>query len=53
VVQWIQHFVDEHHVLEAKRRQRPQSFQPLVDRFGSPARVSTEKKFGGGGGGRG
>ena len=49
VVQWIQHFVDEHHVLEAKRRQRPQSFKPLVDRFGSPACVSTEKKFGGGG----
>ena len=49
VVQWVQLFVDEHHVLEAKRRQRPQSFKPLVDRFGSPARISTEKKFGGGG----
>ncbi|NML84489.1 DUF3305 domain-containing protein [Polaromonas sp.] len=49
VVQWLQHFVDKHHVLEARRRQRPQSFKPLVDRFGSPARVSTEKKFGGGG----
>ena len=53
VVHWMQHFVDEHHVLEAKRRQRPESFRPLVDRFGSPARVSTEKKFGGGGGGGG
>jgi Protein of unknown function (DUF3305) len=51
VVQWLQQFVDQHHVLEAKRRQRPQSFKPLVDRFGSPARVSTEKKFGGGGNG--
>ena len=49
VVQWLQHFVDKHHVLEARRRQRPQSFKPLVDRFGSPARVSTEKKFVGGG----
>ena len=51
VVQWLQHFVDQHHVLEAKRRQRPQSFKPLVDRFGNPALVSTEKKFGGGGNG--
>ncbi len=51
VVQWLQHFVDEHHVLEAKRRQRPQSFKPLLDRFGNPARVSTWKKFGGGGNG--
>ncbi|WP_332775172.1 DUF3305 domain-containing protein [Polaromonas sp.] len=49
VVQWLQHFVEQHHVLEAKRRQRPQSFKPLLDRFGNPARVSTEKKFGEGG----
>ena len=49
VVQWLREFVDEHHVLEARRRQRPQSFKPLADRFGSPARVSTEKKSGGGG----
>ena len=53
VVQWMQHFVDQHHVQEARRRQRPQSFKPLVDRFGSPARISTEKKSGAGGGGRG
>jgi Protein of unknown function (DUF3305) len=51
VVQWLRQFVEQHHVLEAKRRQRPQSFKPLVDRFGSPARVSTDKKFGGGGNG--
>lgn len=51
VVRWLQQFVDEHHVLEAKRRQRPQSFKPLLDRFGNPARVSTEKKFGGNGNG--
>lgn len=49
VVEWMQAFVDAHHVLEAKRRQRPQSFKPLQDRFGNPARVSTDKKFGGGG----
>jgi len=53
VVQWLRGFVEAHHVQEAKRRQRPQSFKPLADRFGNPARVSTEKKFGGGGGGRG
>ena len=48
VVQWMQAFVDAHYVLEVKRRQRPQSFQPLQDRFGNPASVSTEKKkFGG------
>lgn len=49
VVEWAQAFVDAHYVLEAKRRQRPQSFKPLQDRFGNPARVSTDKKFGGGG----
>jgi hypothetical protein len=49
VVQWLQQFVNAHHVLEAKRRQRPQSFKTLQDRFGNPARVSTDKKFGGGG----
>ena len=53
VVQWMQDFVNEHFVLEAKRRQRPESFKTLVDRFGSPARISTEKIFGTGGGGRG
>jgi len=49
VVQWLQDFVAVHHVLEAKRRQRPQSFQPLQDRFGNPARVSTGKTRGGSG----
>jgi len=43
VVQWLRDFVDAHHVLEVKRRQRPQSFQTLQDRFGNPARVSTDK----------
>jgi len=49
VVEWVQAFVDTHYVLEAKRRQRPQSFKSLTDRFGNPARVSTDKKVGGGG----
>ena len=49
VVEWVQDFVNTHYVLEAKRRQRPQSFKSLVDRFGQPARVSTDKKSGGGG----
>ena len=48
VARWLQGFVDQHHVLEAKRRQRPQSFQTLQDRFGNPVRVSTDKNFGGG-----
>ena len=45
IVQWMREFVDTHHVLEAKRRQRPQSFRNLEDRFGNPARVSTDKSF--------
>ena len=48
VAQWLQCFVDQHHVLEAKRRQRPQSFKTLQDRFGNPVRVSTDKVRGGG-----
>jgi hypothetical protein len=51
VVQWLQAFVDEHHVVEVKRRKRPESFKSLTDRFGNPASISTEKKFGGGQGG--
>lgn len=48
VVQWLRDYVDLHHVVEPKRRQRPQSFQSLQDRFGNPVRVSTEKVRGGG-----
>jgi hypothetical protein len=44
-------FKDEHWVLEAKRRRRPDSFRTLQDRFGNPASVSTEKIRGGGMGG--
>ena len=50
VVEWLRAFIDEHHVLEPKRRKRPDSFKSLQDRFGNPAAVSTEKKFGGGNG---
>ena len=45
VVDWVKAFVKQHHVLEAKRRQRPESFKSLQDRFGNPAAVSTDKSF--------
>jgi hypothetical protein len=48
VVDWLRAFTDEHYVIEPKKRRRPQSFRPLQDRFGNPASVTTEKKFGGG-----
>lgn len=52
IVTWLRAFVDQHHTPEPKRRQRPQSFQSLQDRFGNPVRVSTDKdKRGGGRGG--
>ena len=49
VLAWLRAFVDEHYVLEPKRRKRPESFRPLMDRFGNPASVTTDKKFGPGG----
>ncbi len=48
VVAWLRAFVDAHHVIEPKRRKRPESFRSLSDRFGNPASVSTGKKSGGG-----
>jgi Protein of unknown function (DUF3305) len=48
VVAWLQAFVDEHHVIETKKRKRPESFKRLEDRFGNPASITTEKKMGGG-----
>lgn len=48
VVEWLRAFVAEHHVVEAKRRKRPESFRSLTDRFGNPASITTEKKSGGG-----
>ena len=44
VLQWLRAFTDDHHVIEPKRRQRPQSFRTLQDRFGSPASVGTDRK---------
>lgn len=49
VVEWMRGFIREHYVMEPKRRKRPESFRPLVDRFGNAASVSTGKKHGGGG----
>ncbi len=48
VVDWLRGFVDVTYQPEPKRRQRPQSFQPLTDRFGQPVRISTDKQRGGG-----
>ena len=44
VVDWVRAFVAEHFVPEVKKRQRPQSFQRLTDRFGQPVSVSTQDK---------
>jgi hypothetical protein len=49
VAEWMSAFAQEHFAEEPKKRKRPQSFQKLEDRFGNPASVSTDKKFGGGG----
>lgn len=51
VVEWMREFALAHYVPEPRKRARPQSFRPLEDRFGKPASVSTQKKFGGGGDG--
>lgn len=48
VVAWLRAFADTHYQPEPRRRQRPQSFQGLQDRFGQPARVSTGGRRGGG-----
>jgi hypothetical protein len=40
-------FAQAHYVPEPKRRQRPESFRRLEDRFGRPASVSTGKGRGG------
>ncbi len=45
---WLQAFVDEHHVLDIKRRKRPESFKRLEDRFGNPVAITTEKNMGSG-----
>jgi len=48
VVEWMRAFTGEHYVPEPKKRKRPESFKRLEDRFGQPASVTTEKKYGGG-----
>jgi Protein of unknown function (DUF3305) len=48
VVAWLQAFVDQHHVVETKKRKRPESFKRLEDRFGNPASITTEKNMGAG-----
>lgn len=48
VIEWMREFAQAHYVPEPRKRARPQSFQRLEDRFGNPASVSTQKKFGGG-----
>ncbi|TXT35578.1 MAG: hypothetical protein FD135_4838 [Comamonadaceae bacterium] len=48
VLEWLNAFVQEHHVVEPKRRRRPESFRSLTDRFGNPVSITTEKKLGGG-----
>ena len=50
VVDWMRAFVDAHYRPEPKKRQRPESFKRLEDRFGNPASVTTHKKSGGEGG---
>jgi len=46
IVQWVREFAQFHFTPEVKRRQRPQSFQALTDRFGQPAKVSTSDRSG-------
>lgn len=50
VCDWLRAHVAAHDQPEPRRRQRPQSFQALSDRFGSPASVSTGPRRGGGAG---
>ena len=54
LVQALLAFAEQHFVPEPKKRQRPQSFQRLTDRFGQPVSISTEgKRKGAGGAGNG
>jgi hypothetical protein len=48
LVAWIHSFAEQYFVPEEKKRQRPQSFQRLTDRFGQPVSVSTDAKRKGG-----
>ncbi|MEO8248226.1 MAG: DUF3305 domain-containing protein [Burkholderiales bacterium] len=53
VLHWLGEFTERHYVPEPKRRQRPQSFRTLSDRFGNPVSITTDKLRKGGGGGEG
>ena len=53
LVQALLAFAEQHFVPEPKKRQRPQSFQRLTDRFGQPVSISTEGKRKGAGAGQG
>lgn len=44
VVQAALSFAQQHYVPEPRRRQKPQSFQRLTDRFGQPVSISTQGK---------
>ena len=46
VVQWMREFAQTHHIPEEKKRQRPQSFRALTDRFGQPAKISVSDRSG-------
>jgi len=46
VVAWMREFAEAHYVPEPRKRQRPESFRRLEDRFGNPASISTDKKPG-------
>lgn len=48
LVQWIREFAEQHYAPEPRKRQRPQSFQRLTDRFGQPVSISTQGKRRGG-----
>ncbi len=48
VVDWVRAFAATHFIPEPKRRQRPQSFERLTDRFGQPVSISTQGKRKGG-----
>ena len=43
VIAWMSEFAQSHWVAEGKKRQRPESFRGVQDRFGNPASVSTDK----------
>jgi len=47
----MREFAEQHYVPEPRKRQRPQSFQRLTDRFGQPVSISTESKRKNAGGG--